>query len=357
LTFVRFLRSIRTYVSEFTKKGRSMLTYPQGRFTRPLNITAIVALILFCACSPQAIRPSSEHSGIDPRLTGTWLLVKESRVAPPERVPPEIRAVQIHDDGRWEGVGVHAASGTLRVGCPLHYRQRGRRVLWTDSAALQFTQLDRGSLALVSGEGKWKMDGETLHLQLYTERSGWWSETYTRAALGDTVTTPLRIRTALQLNGTPLPLNDAPSVPPGSVNLMALDDATHLSVYFDCSVNDSLNAGISIRLHGIDGPGTYPIDTESQTGGMVSIRDRETGLNNTANRASAGTVTIDMLDLENLRCQGRLDVRFDQEHRQFPSRSKLHLTGSFELPVWTSDRYDISSTRSPTGGVLRGVTP
>lgn len=335
-----------------------MLQYHRKGSTNQAPVTVVLLFLLLWGCAPQGIRPASERSDIDARMTGTWLLRSESRVTPSGRVPAAIRAVHIHEDGRWEAVGVHAASGTLRTGCPPYFRQRDRQILGTDSTGLQFVQRDRRHNTLLPGEGKWRFDGESLHLQLHNEQSGWWNEVYARGALGDTVTTPLRIAATLQLNGTPLPLNEVSSVPPGSVNVMALESETHITIFFDGRMNDSLDAGISIRLHGIDGPGTYPIDTESPTGGMVAIDDPETGLNRTVNRVSAGTVTIDELDLENLRCRGRLDVHFNQEHLHFPNRSQLHLTGGFDLPVWLSDTYDISSTRSRTpGSDLRVVKP
>ncbi|MBE0642904.1 MAG: hypothetical protein IH600_02385 [Bacteroidetes bacterium] len=63
---------------------------------------------------------------VDRRMTGTWLLLEQSNIVPSERVPAEISAVHIHADGSVEGVGVDAASGTLRLGGALNTSLRGR---------------------------------------------------------------------------------------------------------------------------------------------------------------------------------------------------------------------------------------
>jgi hypothetical protein len=324
---------------------------------RLLRFAVVLCVLLLPARTQGGLQRDPTRIGIDSSLTGTWLLLEQSNISPSGRVPPEVTAVHVHDDGRVEGVGVHAASGTLRLGSPLYTFLRGRDFLWADSTELQFTQLDFRAKGPVPGEGKWRVDGKLLLLELHNSLMGKWNEKYMRVSLGDSVTAPQRTSATILVNGTPLPLNQVSSTPPGSVNVMRLDTATHLTIYIEGRTEEGLDAGISVRVHDIDGPGEYSLEVEQHSAGHFSIMDRDTGLDHTFNRASAGTVIIEELNLETMRCRGRLDVHFDQCHLEFPMRSQLHVTGSFELPVWISSEYDIKTIRLTRSGNIKDVVP
>ncbi len=324
---------------------------------RLLRFAVILCVLLLTACTQGGLQRDPTRTGIDSSLTGTWLLLEQSNITPSVRVPPAVTAVHVHDDGRVEGVGVHAASGTLSLGSPLYTFLRGRDILWADSTGLQFTQLDFRAKGPVPGEGKWRVDGNLLRLELHNSLMGTWTEKYMRVSLGDSVTAPQRTHATILVNGTPLPLNQVSSTPPGSVNVMRLDTATHMTLYMEGRTEEGRDAGISVRLHDIDGPGVYSVESDQHSSGHFSIMDRDTGLNHTINKVSAGTVTIEELNLETMRCRGQLDVHFDQGHLGFPMRSQLHVTGSFDLPVWISSEYDIRSIRLIRSGNIKDVVP
>lgn len=324
---------------------------------RLLSVSLVLCVLLQSACAQGGVQRDPNRIGIDSSLTGTWLLLEQSNIISSDRVPPAVTAIYIHDDGKVEGVGVDAASGTLRLGCPLYTFLRGREFISADSTGLQFTQQDFRAKGPVLGEGKWRMDGNLLHLELHNRLMGKWSEKYMRVSLGDTVAAPQRISANVLVNGAALPLNEVSSTPPGSVNVMQLDTATHLTIYIEVRTEEGHDAYISVRVHDIDGPGVYSVEVEQRSSGHVFIMDRETGLNNTINRSSAGTVTIEDLDLETLRCRGNLDVHFDDKHLGFPMRSLLHLTGTFDLPVWISNEYDIKVHRVSRPPTYKEVVP
>ncbi len=294
---------------------------------------------------------------VDRRITGTWLLLEQSNIMPSGRVPAEVSGVYIHADGTVEGVGVDAASGTLRLGGALNTFLRGRRFLWMDSTGLQFTQLDFRARGPVPGTGKWWRDGTLLVLELQNTSMGKWSERYRRVSLGDSIVAAQRVCANILVNGDTLPLNEVSSVPPGSVNVMRLDTVTHMTIYMEGKTEDGLDVGISVRVHDIKGPGMYSIEVDRQSCGHMSIMERNTGLYKTFNQASAGTVTIEASDLDSMRCRGSLDVYFDLKHLRFPLLSPLYLTGSFDFPVWISNEYDIKTFQVSRPPSYKEVVP
>lgn len=325
--------------------------------TGSLGISLMLCLLLLSSSAAGGVQGDPERGSIDRRLTGAWRLVEQSNLIASERVPPQIIAVYIHDNGRVEGVGVDAASGKLSLGSPLFTFLRGRDYLWADSTGLQFTQLDFRAKGSVIGTGKWRLEGNILRLELQNKLMGKWIEKYKRVTLGDSVSAALRVHADIRINGDTLPLNTVSSIPPASVNVMRLDTATHMTIYMEGRTKEGLEAGISVRVHGIEGPGVYPVEVEQHSCGHMYIMDRDTGLDQTFNRASAGTVTIEELDLETMRLRGHLDVHFDNKHLGFPMRSQLHVTGTFDLPVWISYEYDITSHSVSRPATYKEVTP
>ncbi len=301
---------------------------------------AVLCLLVISGCARRGLSDSGQGS-IDSSLTGAWLTLTQSGPAPSRRVPQTISAVFIHDDGRFEGAGVEAATGRLRPGTSLPWRVEGRRILWADAERLQITQPNPRTKELEICDGDWEIRGDTLHLMLESDFFGTWTETYARVFPGDSVAAPLAIQAELRMNGKAIPLVAVSSAPPGSVNIMRLDTATHMSVFMEARTEEGKDAQITLRVHGIDGPGTYPVEVDPHSAGVVLVTDPATGVTHGMNRASAGTVTIEELDLETLRCRGRLDVRFETKHLGFPLLSPMHVTGSFDLPVWISTEYDI----------------
>ncbi|MCB2204131.1 hypothetical protein KQI65_05230 [bacterium] len=126
---------------------------------------------------------------------------------------------------------------------------------------------------------------------------------------------------------------------------MKLDTATHLAIDLTATTKDGNVLHVRVRVHDIDGPGTYPVQVEQHSAGHISIRDEASGMNASFSKTSGGTVTIEELDLETMRCRGRLDVHFDQPQARFPNHSQLYLQGSFDLPVWISTEYDLKLHR------------
>lgn len=357
LQFVRKNCRIAITLSVIIEDGKRLAVNRGNVLAGLLIVPFALCVLLQSACAQGGVERDPDRGGIDRRLTGTWLLLEQSNIMPSDRVPPAVTALHIRHDGRVEGVGVDAASGTLSLGCPLYTFLRGRDFLWADSTGLQFTQLDFRAKGPVLGTGKWRLDGNLLRLELHNSLMGKWSEKYMRVSLGDSVAASLRIHANILVKGDTLPLNEVSSAPPGSVNVMRLDTATHMTIYTEGRTKDGLDAGISVRVHDIDGPGVYSVEVEQQSGGHMSIMDRDTGSNQTFSRASAGTVTIEELDLETMRCRGRLDVHFDHKHLRSPMRSLLHVTGSFDLPVWISNEYDIKIFRVDRPAGYKEVVP
>ncbi len=310
-------------------------------FGAALTLAALL-LQTTSGCAPREAQLDAKRNGIDPRLTGAWLLLKQSNVSPSGWVPAAINAVYIHDDGRMEGVGVHAATGRLSPGYPLSWTLWGREILRADSSTLQFTQQDERTKEPELCEGRWRVEGNVLRLTLRNSFFGRWTEEYLRVALGDSVALPLRIRTDILVDGKPLPLVDVSSTPPGYVNVMRLDTATHMTIHFEGKTAEGLRVCFNVRVHNINGPGVYSAEVEPGSCGSMISTDEQTGLNMKSRRVTAGTVTIEELDFETMRCRGTMELLYEQKT---PGLSPLRVSGSFDLPIWISNEYDVKIYR------------
>lgn len=308
-----------------------------------LALTLGVLLILtVTGCAQGGAQLDAKRNGIDTRLTGAWLLLKQSNVPPSGFVPPSIHAVYIHDDGRMEGMGVHAATGELCPGYPLHWSLGGRVILWADSISLQFTQQDVQTKEPELCEGRWHVDENVLRLNLRNSCFGRWTEVYVRVSLGDSVALPRRVQADILIDGKPLPLVAVSSTSPGSVNFMQLDTATHITIHFEGKTAEGLRVRFNVRVHDINGPGVYSAEVEPGSCGSMITTDEETGPKMKSSRVTAGTVTIEELNLETLRCRGTIELLYEQK---LPGNSRLHVTGSFDLPIWLSNEYDVKIYR------------
>jgi hypothetical protein len=317
----------------------------RGAALRELAFTlAMLGILAMNGFAQSAAQGDLTQSRIDKRIAGIWLLLKQSNVMPSGFVPSAIQAVYIHDDGSMEGVGVNAATGALSPGCPLSPMLWGRKILWADSAALQFTQQNVQTKEPEVGEGYWRIVGDTLHLSLRNAFLGRWTEQYKRVSIGDSISVPLQIQADMQINRKAVRLVEVSSTPQGSVNVMQLDTATHITIHFEGSTESGQAVWIDVRVHDFRGPGEYQVDMEKPSG-LLSIDGGEIDERKTINSLSRGTVTIKELNLETSRCRGMLDVHFDQKFGIWPTALPMHLTGSFDLPIWISTEYDIKSYR------------
>ncbi|MFZ1728587.1 MAG: hypothetical protein WBQ23_11805 [Bacteroidota bacterium] len=296
------------------------------------------------------------HIGIDKRLTGAWLLTKQSNIVPSGLVPPAINGVYIHDDGKMEGVGIQAAAGRLSLGIPLTWSLGKREILWADSTTLQFTQLDVQTKEPEIGDGHWLVDEDVMHLKLHNSFFGKWTEEYVRVSLGDSAAVPVHVRSNILVNGTQLHLVEVSCTPPGSVNVMQLDTATHMTIHFEGTTEDGRSVNITVRVHNINGPGVYPVEVEKPSG-LMTVQDTEPGAAKAVNELSSGMVTIETLDLETGRCRGTLDVHYNKKFGKWPTVSPLHVTGSFDLPVWISTEYDIKTYQVSRPATYKEVVP
>ncbi len=329
----------------------------RGTALRELAFTlAMLGILAMNGFAQSAAQGDLTQSRIDKRIAGAWLLLKQSNVMPSGFVPSAIEAVYIHDDGSMEGVGVDATTGRLQLGYPLTAFLWDRKILWVDSTELQFTQEDVRTREPEVCEGRWRIGGDTLHLNLHNSFFGWWTEDYKRASLGDSVAVPLRIQAHILVNGKAIRLADVSSTPPGSVNVMQLDTATHVTIKFEGRTESGQSVRITVRVHDCHGPGEYRLDTEKPSG-LISIEGADIESRKTTNKMSGGTVIIEELDFETQRCRGTLDVQCNQKFGNSPAAAPLHLTGSFDLPIWISKEYDIKLHRYIRPNSLEVVVP
>ncbi len=317
----------------------------RGTALRGLAFSLAIFGMLGMSSSAQSGAPGDFPQGrIDKRFTGAWLLLKQSNVMPSGLVPSAIDAVYIHDDGNIDGVGVNAASGVLSKGCPLSAFLWDRKILWADSTTFQFTQQDVQTKEPEVCDGRWRVNRDTLYLSLHNAFLGRWTEEYLRVSIGDSVAVPLQIKADLLINGEGVRLVEVSSTPPGSVNVMQLDTATHITIHFEGRTESGQTVRIDVRVHDYRGPGEYQVDLEKPAG-LLSVKGAEVYEKMKMNKLSSGTVRIMALDLESSRCSGTLDVQFDQKFGNWPTALSTHLSGSFDLPIWISTEYDIKLYR------------
>jgi hypothetical protein len=115
-----------------------------------------------------------------------------------------------------------------------------------------------------------------------------------------------------------------------------------MTVQFEGKTAEGRRMRISVRVHNIKGPGVYHVEVEQGAHGCVTSTDERNGVTTPVRWNTAGTVIIEELNIETLRCRGKLELLYEQKSS---GGSPLRVTGSFDFPVWLSNEYDVKIHR------------
>ncbi|MBE0643284.1 MAG: hypothetical protein IH600_04330 [Bacteroidetes bacterium] len=322
---------------------------------------AAVTMVL-AACSSPHYLPADGIAVADTALSGAWYQLENSYIQG-QFDPLPFEVILINPDGSIDAAGIHYPTGTLRRGLPRHFWLFNRRILWSDSTALEWLEDPPiPGMETRAYEVKWTRDNEKLLLDVERSSRSFSREVYSRVHLGDTLVEPVRIQADIDIDGDTLHPFQIGSRPPGRVLVMQLDTATHISITIAGPLGTDRVVNLQPRIFDYGSPGTYPIACEAfsmsnpRLPSSVGISTGREGSTIMAGTASSGTVTITSLNLRTLRCRGRLDAVFTPNATHWPDSAPIHVQGTFDLPVFVTQQYEVRSYG--IGGTrVKGGTP
>ncbi|MFZ1728942.1 MAG: hypothetical protein WBQ23_03520 [Bacteroidota bacterium] len=323
-----------------------------------------VLIIAFCsACAPGGHTPINGIAVADTALSGAWYQLENTYILGGQFEPFPFEVILIEPDGSFNAAGIHYPTGTLRQGLPRHFWLCNRKVLWSDSTAMEWLEdPPMPGMGTRAYEANWKREENKLVLDIERSSRSFSREVYSRVYLGDTITEPVLIKAEIDIDGDTLRPFQIGSRPPGRALVMQLDTATHVTMTIEGPLGTDRAVLLYLRIFDYTVPGTYPIAREAASKSdhrartTIGITTGRQGPVLVAGAASSGTVTITSLDFHSGRCRGRVDAVFAPSAKYWPDAPPIVVGGTFDVPIYLTHEYEVHTIRA-TGSSGRSGIP
>lgn len=277
----------------------------------------IIANLLFLSSCKEEVSNPDTQIKVDPRLIGVWKQI----ILPPITETPIycIRGIEITPSGLIHQLSVEISSGKFVIDDDQYYDS-----LWTENSNyvryrdhLMYSSIDSGTFI---------MRGDTLRL---ISRQ-WDEELFIRSSIGANVTTPLNSVLSVMIDSN-LTTNDKIHVRPSAY---AVYEPSSYPSQFIINANLKKNINLMISINNFLEPQTYPLGGQSENRGYLSFLSGCVVINFSTDSLRTGSISIDTLDVINMRCSGKFHFDAIMEGTSTSNIINL-LDGTFTVPIFS----------------------